>query len=167
MFRIPVDRSRFGFACLILFLLMATAIAAFPTTVFAQDAADEEEQKVQKPLVIVNVASVDRLLGKADYIFAAAGRPEMSDLIGGLLANIRDLRGMDREKPFGVMVYLNPFGLTPRPEPVGYVPVSDIGELTQTMSVGPASVKKVEGEDNRYEMGGGRGLQILTRKNPC
>jgi len=145
------------------FLPALLALAILTTTqstrLYAQDRSQDndsdDETKARLPLAIINFASVERLLGDMDYVFEAAGRPEISDFVGGLLANVRDFKGMDRDKPFGLMVFLDPgLGLIPSPVPIGFVPVTDIDEFMQTVSIGPVKMKAAAEGENRYELVG-------------
>jgi len=151
-------------------LLIAGLITAgLPAAVRAQDnAADDPADTTDKsaavPLVIINVASIDRLLGDVKYLFEVAGQPEINQTIDNGLAGVNNLKGVDRKKPLGVMIFLAP-GFPPSPIPVGYVPVANIDELTQTIGGGGATtLKPVDGEADRYELVGQRGTQqILLR----
>ena len=117
------------------------------------------------PLVIFNVASLDRLLGDVRYLFVAAGQDQINEQIAAGIAGVNDLKGIDRTKPFGGMIFLAP-GIPPRPVFVGYVPVSNIQELTQTIAGGdgPGQLKKIEGETDRYELVGREGNQQVILK---
>lgn len=132
---------------------VATPVAS---TAFAQENDPENVDKAPPlPLVVVNVAGVERLLTDVDYMFKAAGREDMTDQLLGLINdNLGDLRGMDRKRPFGMMLFLKP-GLVPSPAPVGFVPVDNIGDLLKTVELGPVTAKKLEGE-GRYEIIGPR-----------
>ena len=135
-----------------------------PSAVRAQDdEADDTDRSAAVPLVIINVASVDRLLGDVKYLFETAGQSQINEMIDGGLSTVNNLKGVDRKKPLGVMIFLAP-GFPPRPIPVGYLPVESIDELTQTIGGGTTSLKPVDGEENRYELVGPRGRQqILLR----
>jgi hypothetical protein len=100
----------------------------------------------QAPLLIVNVASFERLLGQVATTFEAAGRPELAESLGGQLARVNDLKGLNRNQSMGVMLYLTGFS----PTTVAYVPVKNIDDLMKTAELGPVSTTKV-GED-RYEV---------------
>ena len=117
------------------------------------------------PLVIFNVASLDRLLGDVRYLFVAAGQDQINEQIAAGIAGVNDLKGLDRTKPFGGMIFRAP-GIPPRPVFVGYVPVSNIQELTQTIAGGdgPGQLKKIEGETDRYELVGREGNQQVILK---
>lgn len=116
-------------------------------------AADEKKaDPVTAPVIVLNIAGVDRWKENVDYVFQTVNRSEISKAAEGQLSRVNDLKGMDRTRPFGIMMYLE--GLVPRA--VGYLPVSNIEELTKTMTLGPITVRKAEGKENRYELVGGR-----------
>ena len=132
---------------------MATAADEVP-------AADGGEQQgdaatLDRPLLVLNVAGVERVLSDMDFLFESAERPELSDVVAGLLGRIGDLEGLDRSRPLGVMLFLKS-SLPPRPVPVGFVPVKDIGALLKTIERGPVTTKKLEGADERYQITGPR-----------
>lgn len=110
-----------------------------------------------KPVIIVNVANLDRLLNHAVFAFEQGGRPEFADTISVGLSKINDLKGLDRQQSMGLMFYVNNV-LTerlmgsdkPMLSPVAYVPVKNFEDLLKTMQVGPAISKKVG--DNLYEI---------------
>lgn len=133
-----------------IFALLAVLIAGSVGTSSAQDSADLDETPAY-PVVTVSVASVDRIMDHIGYVFDDIERPEIMDLIGAGLANFRDLEGLDRTKPGGLMIFVSE-GLVPLPIPVGFLPVSDIGELGQTFGTMGAQLKAVPGEENRYEL---------------
>jgi hypothetical protein len=134
---------------LTLFLtLLGTAYAQEP----AGDAA-EDAPFAGPPVAVANVASVERVLEDIDYLFGSVERKDMSDVVSGLLGNLGDLKGLDRGKPFGVMVFLKP-GIVPQPLPIGYFPVTDVGALTRTLELGPVTTKKIA--EDRYEIIGQR-----------
>ena len=109
----------------------------------------------QLPILVVNIASIDRVLTDVDYMFQAAERPDMMNLVTGFITNtIGDLKGMNRQKPFGVMLFLAP-GLPPIPTPVVYVPVDGIEELMKIVEAGPVKPRKVDGKEGHYELNGG------------
>lgn len=121
----------------------------------AQDTALEkttaETEKPVYPVLSINVASVDHLFGRMNLVFDLIGRPELSDLVGAKLADFRDLKGLDRTRPLGLMLYLNDAAFL-QPVPVAYLPVKDIGELKQTASTVRLQINDVPGEENRYEL---------------
>ncbi len=131
------------------FVLLASVLVSGVGTLSAQDATDETAPAW--PVVTVCVASVDRIMDNIGYVFGDVERPEIMDLIGAGLANVRDLEGLDRTRPGGLMIFVSE-GLIPLPIPVGFLPVSDIGELGQTFASMGAQLKLVPGEENLYEL---------------
>ena len=162
-------RSRTSMAqCLSLLLLLVATLAFTPLvpSVLAQADAEEKEtkEKVQLPLVIVNAASLERLLGEVNFIFELAEHPEISELIAGTLeSNVRDFKGVERTKPAGVMIYLAA-GLAPRPEPVGFIPINNMDEFVQTVSEGPLNMTPVAEAEDLYEIAGPRGSVFAAKR---
>jgi len=122
-------------------ILLVLAGGAFSSPAWGQGAVDSKA-----PLVIINVASFERLLGQVSTTFEAAGRPELAETVGGQLARVNDLKGLNRNQSMGVMVYLTGFS----PTTVAYVPVKNIDELVKTIEIGPVSTQKTG--DGRYEI---------------
>ena len=132
------------------FALLAIFLVSGVGTLSAQDSADTEEAPAY-PVVTVCVASVDRIMDHIGFVFGQVERPETMDMIGAGLANFRDLEGLDRTKPGGLMIFVSE-GLIPLPIPVGFLPVTDIGELGQTFATMGAQLKAIPGEEDRYEL---------------
>jgi hypothetical protein len=64
--------------------------------------------------------------------------------------SLRELKGMDRTRPFGMMIYLKPgFGGL---SGIAYAPVSNLDELLDTLSLGTGNVRPVDGKPNRFEI---------------
>jgi hypothetical protein len=140
--------------------VMSSPLAARP--VFGAVQKEEEEPESQ-PLAVVCVASVDQIQNDVFEMFKTAGKPQMINVIKGLLGNIDDFKGMDRKKPFGVMLYIET-GLPPTPSPIGFVPVKNINDLMKTVANGPFTLKPVKDKKNRYEVvGRGPSVQILLK----
>ncbi|MSR60787.1 MAG: hypothetical protein EXS05_24630 [Planctomycetaceae bacterium] len=109
-------------------------------------AAQEDQGDPNVPLVVINVASVERLLNQAITTFETAGRPELSETLSGALERVNDLKGIDRGQSMGVMVFLNGFS----PEGVAYVPVKNLDDLLKTIEIGPVTTNKTG--DDRFEI---------------
>ncbi|NOX54948.1 MAG: hypothetical protein GXP27_11040 [Planctomycetes bacterium] len=137
-------------------LMLGLAVLSVPAVGVAQQAAERSEVKPLRPVAMVNVAAIDRVLADVDYVFAAAGRPEFSDFVASLLANVRDFAGIDRKKPLGLMVFVDP-SVDLKPIPVGYLPVEDMNELIKTFSAGTFTIKRAE-KAGYYEVIGRRGI---------
>ncbi len=134
-------------------LLAAVCCAAALFTTHAARAQDLLQPSSQKPvpIAVVTLSSVERVLENMDYMFASVDRPELSDLISAQLVNVRDLKGIDRNRPLGAMIFLKP-GIIPSPEVVGFIPTDNFEELLQTMSIGPGKPAKVPDRENRYSI---------------
>ncbi len=133
----------------------AFAQTEVPATQATKPVASKEKpipEGPQLPILIVNFAGIDRVLTDLDYMFQTADRPDMMNLVTGFMANtIGDLKGMNRQKPFGVMLFLAP-GLPPTPTPVVYVPVDGIDDLIKVIEAGPVKPRKVDGKEGHYEL---------------
>jgi hypothetical protein len=88
-------------------------------------------------------------MGNVDYLFGSIEREELSDYVGGKLSNVNDLKGFDKDKPFGMLIFLRP-GLLPQPYPVSFMPIKNISDAIGTVSGGPFTVKKVD--DTHYDL---------------
>ena len=152
----------------VLALLVVGLIAmGVPAVSRAQDndADKPKPRPASQPLVIFNVASVDRLIGDVRYLFEASGQPQINEMIDKGLVGANNLKGLQRTKPMGAMLFLAP-GLPPTPFLVSYVPVANIEELIQTIGGGGNTVlRRVEGETDRFELVGqdGNPQQIVLR----
>jgi len=126
----------------------AVALLCCSAAVKPLAAQEKKSQAKGQPFLVVSVASFERLMEDADFMFASAGRPELSEMIGGALSNVRDLKGLNRDSSAGMLLFLD--GLTP--VPIGFVPVKDIDEMMKTLTVGPVTTNKIE--DGLYEIRG-------------
>lgn len=129
----------------------------------AQDAAESTPNAVKSPLGIICLASVERALTDVDWMFAAAERPELSEVVTGLLANVKDFKGLDRNRPLGVMVFLSD-ALPPLPEPVLFLPVENLDDLMTSITVGPVRPKKATAP-GRYEIPGPQTMYVVQKEN--
>ena len=74
------------------------ALVVFVANSASSLAQKEKPKEIAKPVVVFNLASIDRVLGHANFLFKEIDRPELMDLVGVQLANIRDFKGVDRAK---------------------------------------------------------------------
>ena len=142
-------------------ILLSLAIAGicFVPTVHGQTASDEKKEEKgftlieegTRPLATVTFASADRFVEEARYIFDAAGTPDAFKVVEDWLSgSLNDLEGFNREKPFGVMVYL-PVAFPPLPEFIGFVPVDSVEAATKLVEKAPVVISKTS-EEGRYEV---------------
>lgn len=130
-------------------LVACCAVALLCSAALNTLSAQEKKATAKgQPFLVFSVASFERLMEDADFMFAAAGRPELSDLVGGALSNVRDLKGLNRDSAAGLLLFLD--GLTP--VPIGFVPVKDIDEMMKTVAIGPVTTNKLE--EGLYEIRG-------------
>ncbi len=104
-----------------------------------------------KPVAVVAVASLDRLLDDVDYVFGSAGEPQVADIVRGFLANLNDLQGLDRARPIGVYLYFRPLESS-EPQPVLFFPVADIDDLVRSVRLGNALHLKKTDRDDRLTL---------------
>lgn len=160
--------------------LWAAAIVCLPLCCLsgiaaAQDASaragqsDQEQgfsliQEGTRPLASVTFASANRFVEEARYIFDAAGHPEsFTKVEDWLAATLNNLEGFNRDKPFGVMVFL-PAVFPPLPEFVAYVPVDAIEDAQKLIEKAPVVVRKDPTLEGRYELIGPRQtIPVLIR----
>ncbi|MDZ4687436.1 MAG: hypothetical protein SH850_20380 [Planctomycetaceae bacterium] len=140
--------SNLRVCCLRLTLLVAGLSACGP----AAWAQDDEPKGVEYPIQLIQVAGIERLQQKADAMFLAAERPELSDFVAAWMQNtLQDLKGWDRTKPAGMMFYIKP-GLVPGIATISFLPTSDVNELLRTLAGPDGQVREVGGKAGRYEI---------------
>ncbi len=128
------------------------AALAFANPSFADDAETEPVAGPPAPIAVVNVASVERLTTDLAYLFETIERPDITEYLVGMLAYAGDLEGVDRTRPFGMMVFMD--GLSPRPTPVGYIPISDLADFVETLSLAPIQIEESTTGADRYVISG-------------
>jgi len=138
------------------------------TLVMAQDqrqtdteAEAGEESPELIPVLVFNIASAQRSLNDISNMFQVAGRPDMMEVVQGFLGGaVGDLKGLDRTRPLGYMLFLEP-SLPPRPRMVIYLPVSNEEELISTLRLGPAPITETGEHEYEIENRGRRGKTPL------
>ncbi|QDU17227.1 hypothetical protein CA11_50670 [Gimesia maris] len=122
------------------------------------------ESILPKPLIVINVASVERILSDIDFIFELAERPEIAEIASASLANVNDLEGIDKNKNLGVELYLKT-GLIPQPVPTMYLPVTKVRTFLDTLEKlipgDEETIKKDTDRDDLYVINGRRGESII------
>ena len=138
-------------------LLVLIAILLIPSVGHAQTKEPEKPAQTVReqaiPLAIICAAGFERWMSNVDYLFGTIEREELSDYVGGKLANVNDLKGFDKDKPFGMLIFLRP-GLLPQPYPVMFAPVKNLSDVIGTLTGGPVKVKKLD--DTHYDLVGDR-----------
>ena len=114
--------------------------------------AEKAGSQTDFPLVIFNVASLQRLRDHAGLMFESAERIDMTDRVDQWTAEtLKETKGIDRKRPFGIMMYLNTDSFM-RPMGISYLPVENLEETLQTLAYGTGTVVPVEGEPNRHDI---------------
>jgi hypothetical protein len=127
--------------------LSAVSLAAAVIVGFAVNST--RAQETEYPLAVVHAASVERLQRQAEVVFSTAGRDDINAKVQEWMhTSLLDLKGMDRTRPFGMMIYLKPGlgGLSG----IAYAPVENLDDFLQTLSLGSGNYRPVEGKPNRY-----------------
>lgn len=89
----------------------------------------------RKPVVIAAVKGVDRLLESVDQIFGASGNGRFAEVLRGFVANLNNLKGVDRNRPFGLMAFA-PARIGDEPEAVFFIPVESVEDLKTSIRLG-------------------------------
>ena len=162
-------------------LILLVLICFYSSTLSAQEPGpakpeaekkDEQPEKkaagvesiLPKPLIVINVASVERILSDIDFIFELAERPEIAEIASASLANVNYLEGIDKNKNLGVELYLKT-GLIPQPVPTMYLPVTKVRTFLDTLEKlipgDEETIKKDTDRDDLYVINGRRGESII------
>jgi len=162
----------------LLSLLLMTGLL-FSGTIQAQEPSKKEDSKkdetkkstealLPKPVIIINIASVERILQDIDLIFEMADRPEIAEIASASLANVNDLEGLDQNKNLGAELFLKT-GLLPQPVFIAYLPITKIRTFIETLeAVIPGdeeTIKKDPKRDDTYNVQGRRGESIIRVQN--
>ncbi len=138
----PASLSRrAGLALMLLGALVSTATARS----LAADRA---------PVVVFSAASVDRFLAEVDYVFQSADQQEPVDKIHGFLLNLNNLKGIDRGRPIGAMLYV-PTNGGKDPDVIGFIPISSISDLQSTLRISNQVSLETGSAADRWELRGG------------
>ena len=133
--------------CCMVALLLVAFLHCQPAV--AQD-TDTEPVTLTRPLVVFNLSSYEKLLDEISYIFDTVERPDLMDIIKSLIKNnLRDLKGVSKDQPMGVMLFLRSV-FPPQIEPILYMPVENIEEATETVQERGNLVKKTD--EGRYKI---------------
>ena len=105
------------------------------------------QERNERPCLLVQVASLNRLHTGVDHLLAAAQRPELSDLLAERLQSTGDLPGIDRERPSGWMWCWRPDDpLTEGHEPpavIVYLPFTERQAFLKTIALDSVSYRFV------------------------
>lgn len=158
--RIPVFCCLFLSAC----LLLGSSALAQETDEDTDKKSKPVEALLPKPIVIVNVASVERILTDIDLIFEMANRLEIAEIASASLSNVNDLEGIDQNKNLGFEMFLKT-GIIPQPVFVSYLPVSKVRSFIETLEkMIPGDEEVIKRDPKRediYIIDGRRGESVI------
>lgn len=97
-----------------------------------------------KPVVVVSVAKIDRLMGSIGYLTRAAGVPEVGGLV--TLAAGQYLQGFDTKRPVGAYVTVR----DERPSVVVFAPISDFKTIRDRLREAIDEPTELEGGILKY-----------------
>jgi hypothetical protein len=149
-------------------LIPATSLAQLnPGAGNSRPAKNEEFSLIKegtRPLATVTFASANRFIDEARFIFDAAGHPESFKVVENLLSStLNNLEGFNRDKPFGIMIFL-PAVFPPLPEFIAFVPVDSVENAQKLIEKAPVIVRKDPKLEGRYELiGPSRTIPIMMR----
>ena len=136
--------------------LVATNLVVGP--MFA--CADEPSTQAELPFWTFFASSLDRLQTACEHIFASVDRPDLALSIEDRLKTYRDLAGIDRTKPIGLMSTWD----EKSPEEIIFVPVQDIRELLKTATFGILGFHQVKPDHYEIERPGSP-YHVLVRRD--
>ena len=123
------------------------ALCAFLLMIARACADDGRPKSVpEKPYLTIFAASIDRLRSASETVFDSAGRPDLANTLNDRLKSYRDLAGIERTKPLGVMTTWD----DDSPAEIVFVPTDGIGELLKTATFDVLGFHAVS--DDHYEI---------------
>lgn len=144
-------------------------VLAFVTGLFAEPAirplrADDESKTIDYPLVVFNVAGIQRLQDNAKFMFETANHPHLVDLVEKwTVTTLKDFHGIDRTKPFGTFTYM-PSSFVGTPVTIAYVPITNLDDALQTFAYGAGTINAVDGKRGWNEIRYGANFVMRTRQ---
>ena len=102
------------------------------------------------PAVYFAVAGVDPLLEHVDHVLEVGGASQYGQLLRGFLANLNNLKGIDRSRPIGFFAYA-PVHPGTEPAAAFFVPVDDVEALKKTVHLGNVISLEAGDADDRLK----------------
>jgi hypothetical protein len=113
-------------------LLLTLAAHLHPAA--APHAIAQEQPAQQQPLAVLAVSGLEALLEDIDHLFAAGEAPQHARQVRDVIAALNELRGLDRQRPFGVYLFF-PAATEKDPQPLLFFPVVDIAQLQASLHI--------------------------------
>ncbi len=126
-------------------------------------ASEDTSTSTDYPLVVINSASVQRLRDNSKIMFELAERPEMVEIVDKwTTTTLKDMKGIDRTRPFGMMLYLPPTFIG-APIGITYIPITNIDDALQTLAYDTGKITSVDGKRGYNNIRYTESFQIRTR----
>ncbi|MBA4030297.1 MAG: hypothetical protein C0478_05310 [Planctomyces sp.] len=153
-----------------LFLGLCVALVGISNgrLVVAQEASNPKPVRVDQPLLLQQVASIETLEKHGRALFEKCDRPDMIEAMENWIKkDLKELKGIDRTRPVGVMFYLGDV-LTEPMWPAFFIPVTNAEEFTNFMATaGPiqGTVSKVAEKAgvSRIDFNGNNDVYMIDR----
>ena len=130
------------------------AAAAVAGLVAHRLGADEPAGPGVEPVMVVRLAGVDRLLEDVDQVLEAGEAVQFRPVVRGFISSLNELRGIDRSRPLGGMLFLPPDQPDAPPTGLLFVPLANLDELRTTLaSLGQTLEETSEREVYRWRAG--------------
>ncbi|WP_131818462.1 hypothetical protein [Planctopirus hydrillae] len=152
-----------------LLLGLILLFSTFSTAGFSQD-APQKPARVDQPLLLSQVANVETLEKHGRTLFEKCERPDMIPAMEMWLKNdLKELKGVDRTRPLGMMMYLGDI-LTEPMWAATFIPVTNVDEFLGwmcSMPPTPGTFQKVEGSADRWKVsfGDNANVHVVSRGN--
>ena len=122
------------------------------------------QAQVSKPVVVVAIPGYDELMADVDFLGGLGGRPGASQMADGMLKMMtqgQGLKGLDKTKPFGLVVTLE----NGVPTPTVLVPVTSAKDLLNLLTmIGQGQVGPVQEEAGVFKVGVPNGDSVYVRE---
>ncbi len=119
---------------------MAAAMFALTASSFAADRPAIHP----KPFAMVSVASFDHLLEDAHVLLEYGKLHKYQAVLQGMISQANDLQGLDKTRPWGVMLFFDSSNIERDPVPLFFLPVADIEALRTTVTRFGVTLEKLD-----------------------
>lgn len=111
-----------------------------------------------EPVLVVSIASLNKLMQDINYITATAGQPQA----GGMFAMMAGgfAQGLDMSRPIGVIVPI----VDGAPEPIGMVPTPDVATMLKRLEAQTGPVDRLD--DGTLVVAAGTSLVYIRQSGP-
>jgi len=133
-------------------LIGLSAVQFGPAAESTASARAPATQSRERPLVVLNLAGIDRLLADVDGLAKQTRRRDLSLKMRGIVSlSTAGLKGIDRKRPLGFMTYIDP-GEAPEPVMIVYVPVTKNADFLTMLKAAGYRVGRTDDDRSRCVM---------------